>query len=438
MEARSLWWVLRNNRSRQRDDAARFRSGGVVERVASLVARQFLAAAAAFGILVLAACGTLSPQDLTAIAELEPSPTPVADVVAMFGGNPSGDGVFDARGPTFAPDEAWRFPAADITSPPVVSGGLVLVSVADGASESGFYLSAFDARAQRELWRFATGRQVYSAPAVSDGVVYLASTDSRLYALDAATGEEQWRFQAVGGSWASPVVSDGTVFFTASDGHLYALDATTGEERWRFELFGPRQLDANSFGRGTWLSPSVHDGTVYAGSLDWHLYAIDAATGQEKWRFKTKGAVWGSPAISDGMVYFGSNDLNLYAVDAATGVERWKFRSHWPLRASPVVFNNTVIFQRGYVHGLDSATGEEKWRTEIIAQGSAAQPIASGGNGLVYLTGRGDIYALDPETGAMWWEKDVEGSPSGYLTVEDNALYAVIRQRDGAYLLALE
>ena len=138
------------------------------------------------------------------------------------------------------------------------------------------------------------------------------------------------------------------------------------------------------------------------------------------------------------MAYFGSNDLNLYAVDAATGVERWKFRSHWPLRASPVVFNDTVVFQRGYVHGLDAGTGEEKWRTEIIAQGSAAQPIASGGNGLVYLTGRGDVYALDPETGAMWWEKDVEGSPSGYLTVEDNALYAVIRQRDGAYLLALE
>ena len=149
---------------------------GAVERVASLVARQFLAAAAAFGILVLAACGTLSPQDLTAIAELEPSPTPVADVVAMFGGSPSGDGVFDARGPTFAPDEAWRFPAADITSPPVVSGGLVLIGVADGASESGFYLTAFDARAQRELWRFATGRQVYSAPAVSDGVVYVSST----------------------------------------------------------------------------------------------------------------------------------------------------------------------------------------------------------------------------------------------------------------------
>ena len=412
-----------------------FRSAGAV---LSAAACRLLPAWVALGILALAACGELSPADQTAVAQLEPSPTPVADVVAMFGGNPSGDGVFDARGPTFAPDEAWRFPAADITSPPVVSGGLILVGVADGTSESGFYLTAFDARSQRELWRFATGRQVYSAPAVSDGVVYVSSLDSRLYALDAATGEEQWRFEAVGGSWASPVVSDGTIFFTASDGHLYALDATTGEERWRFELFGPRQLDANSFGRGTWLSPSVDGGVVYAGSLDWHLYAIDAATGQENWRFKTKGPVWGSPAVYDGVVYFGSDDLNLYAVDAATGAEKWRFRSHWPLKASPVVFDGTVVFQRGYVYGFDAATGEEKWKTEIVPQRSSAQPIVSRGNGLLYLTSWRGVYAVDVESGKPWWDFNVEGTPSGYLTVEDNILYAVIRQDGAAYLLALE
>ena len=411
---------------------------GAIARVVSPVGRRLLPAAAAFGILVLTACGELSPQDLTAVAQLGPSPTPVADVVAMFGGNPSGDGVFDARGPTFAPDEAWRFPAADITSPPVVSAGLVFIGVADGASESPFYLTAFDSRAQRELWRFATDGEVYAAPAVSNGVVFVASRDRRVYAVEAATGQEKWRFEAVGRLWASPVVADGSVFFTSSDGHLYALDAATGQERWKFEVFGLRQLDANSFGRGTWLSPSVDGGVVYAGSLDWHVYAIDAATGEEKWRFKTKGAVWGSPAVSDGVVYFGSDDLNVYAVDAETGVEKWKFRSQWPLKASPVVFEDTVVVHRGYVHGLSADKGEEKWRSDIIPQRSSAQPIVSGGNGLVYLMGWGDIYAFDAATGSPWWDVHVEGSPSGYLTVEDDILYAVIRQQDGAYLLALE
>ena len=405
--------------------------------VVSAVARRLLPVGL-FGVLVLAACGDLSPEDMTAVAQLEPSPTPVADVVAMFGGGPSGDGVLDARGPVFSPGEAWRFPAPAITSPPVVSGGLVFMGVADPAAESRFYLAAFDTRAQRELWRFAAEREVYSAPAVSGGVVFVASRDGLLYALDAGSGQEKWRFEAVGRPWASPVVSDGAVFFTASDGHLYALDAATGEERWRTKIFGPRNLDANSAGSGTWLTPSVDGGVVYAGSLDWHLYALDAATGEEKWRFKTKGPVWGSPAVSNGVVYFGSDDLTVYAVDAATGAEKWTFRSQWPLKASPVVFEDTVIFQRGYVHGLDAATGEEKWRTEIVPQRSSAQPIVSRGDGLLYLTGWGDIYAFDAKTGSPWWEFDVEGSPSGYLTVEEGFLYAPILRREGGYLLALE
>ena len=186
------------------------------------------------------------------------------------------------------------------------------------------------------------------------------------------------------------------------------------------------------------MSPSFYDGTVYAGSLDWHLYAIDAATGQEDWRFKTKGAVRGSPAISGGVAYFGSDDLNLYAVDAKTGVERWRFRSHWPIRASPVVSNDTVVFQRGYVYGLDAGTGEEKWSISA-PQGISAQPIISRGNGLLYLTSWIGVYALDVESGTPWWSVDVEGQPSGFLTVEDGMLYAVIRDRSGgAYLLALE
>ncbi len=406
-------------------------------RVVSPVLRRLLPVAA-LAMLVLAACGELSPEDMTAVAGLEPSPTPIADVVAMHGGGPSGDGVLDARGPVFSPGEAWRLPDTAVISPPIVSGGLVLMGVADPAAESPFFLSAFDTGAQRELWRFATGREVYSAPAVSDGLVFVASRDGVLYALDVGTGEEKWRFEPLGRPWASPIVADGSVFFTASDGNVYALDAATGEERWKVEIFGPRNLDANSAGSGTWLTPSVEGGVVYAGSLDWHVYALDAATGGEKWRFKTKGPVWGSPAVANGVVYFGSDDLKLYAVDAATGAEKWTFMSQWPIKASPVVFEDTVIYQRGYVHGLDAATGEEKWRTDIIPQRSTAQPVVSGANGLVYLTGWGDVYAFDAKTGSPWWEFDVEGSPSGYLTVEDDILYVPILRREGSYLLALE
>ncbi len=61
-------------------------------------------------------------------------------------------------------------------------------------------------------------------------------------------------------------------------------------------------------------SPSIADEVVYIGSLDHHLYAVDANTGHEKWRFETEGAVVSTAAIADGVVYFVSEAGLLYAV----------------------------------------------------------------------------------------------------------------------------
>jgi outer membrane protein assembly factor BamB len=61
-------------------------------------------------------------------------------------------------------------------------------------------------------------------------------------------------------------------------------------------------------------SPAVAGGTVYVGSFDDHLYAIDAETGQEQWRFETDEWVRSSPAVAGGTVYVGSFDGHLYAL----------------------------------------------------------------------------------------------------------------------------
>ena len=87
-----------------------------------------------------------------------------------------------------------------------------------------------------------------------------------------------------------------------------------------------------NFTTGGWVvSPALSpDGkTVYAGSDDASLYAVDAATGTQVWAFKTGYAVRSSPALSpDGKtVYVGSGDSNLYAVDAATGKQVWAFKT---------------------------------------------------------------------------------------------------------------
>ncbi|MBT2453054.1 PQQ-binding-like beta-propeller repeat protein [Streptomyces sp. ISL-43] len=69
------------------------------------------------------------------------------------------------------------------------------------------------------------------------------------------------------------------------------------------------------------------DGVVYLGG-ERGLYALDAATGQQWWRFST-GGEWGEgsgPAVADGTVYVGSGSSQ-YAVDAHSGQQRWAFHT---------------------------------------------------------------------------------------------------------------
>ena len=63
-----------------------------------------------------------------------------------------------------------------------------------------------------------------------------------------------------------------------------------------------------------------------------------------KWKFQTDGAVISTPAVSGGTVYFGSSDHNLYALDGASGALRWKFATKGRITSSPAVTGGRVYF----------------------------------------------------------------------------------------------
>lgn len=73
-------------------------------------------------------------------------------------------------------------------------------------------------------------------------------------------------------------------------------------------------------------SPAVADGVVYIGSRNGKLYAIDAASGSQKWVYQTNGPITSSPAVADGVVYIGSWDFSLYAIDATSGTKKWSYQ----------------------------------------------------------------------------------------------------------------
>ena len=90
--------------------------------------------------------------------------------------------------------------------------------------------------------------QNQSAPAISDGWVYLSHHEGALFAVDIQSGQDKWKVQTGGDIFSdghSPAISDGVVYFGSPDGRLYAFDSRSGAEKWSFRraapLAAPRQ-----------------------------------------------------------------------------------------------------------------------------------------------------------------------------------------------------
>jgi len=85
--------------------------------------------------------------------------------------------------------------------------------------------------------------------------------------------------------------------------------------------------------------------TVYIGSHDKKIYALDIKEGLLKWAFCTNGKInYSSPTVVRDVVYIGSQDNYLYALDAKNGELKWKFKSLGWIESSPAVFEDTVFF----------------------------------------------------------------------------------------------
>ena len=88
-----------------------------------------------------------------------------------------------------------------------------------------------------------------------------------------------------------------------------------------------------------------NDVSVIFGSYDGNFYALDAATGDERWRFDAGGPISGSATVLDGIVYFATLKGQTIALDAATGRKVWAFPDG---RYSPVVADRTRLYLVGY------------------------------------------------------------------------------------------
>jgi outer membrane protein assembly factor BamB len=323
----------------------------------------------------------------------------------------------------------WKFDlGAPSLSTPLVADGFIAVGTSQGVrilTRHGSQRCSFD-----------KAGEVISRPATDGERIFFGSTNYLIYAMDSHC-KELWSFQTRDRVKADPVVEKGVVYVGSYDGHFYALDAKTGKEIWvfpenemktnkpsEFEIVNQEkkadsttQTEPNravasevkkqgptDVGGFSYSSAAIHNGIIFVGNLDYRIYALDAATGEMLWRYKTGAPVTSSPTVANSTVYFGSNDGNVYAINIENPKQptvRWKVPTRDWVNSSVRLDEGTAFIGSNdrRLYALDAQSGGARWS---FATRGPAISIPAVFKSLVFIAGGagdGTIYALNKKTG---------------------------------------
>ncbi len=241
----------------------------------------------------------------------------------------------------------------------------------------------------------------------------------------AAPGDLLWSYSVGSIQYSCPAVSaNGTIYVGSSDNKLYALNPD-GTQQWAY--LTPSDVVG---------SPAVSiNGTIYVGSLDKKLYALNP-DGTLQWSYPAGSAIYSSPAVSaNGTIYVGSNDRKLHALNP-DGTLQWSYLTGSSVLSSPAVSANGTIYvgsgdKKLYVLNPD---GTLQWAYGMGGAIQMSSPAVSA-NGTIYV-GNADnkLYALNPDGTLQWTYTtggDVVSSPAVsangtiYVGSRDRNLYAL-------------
>jgi len=214
---------------------------------------------------------------------------------------------------------------------------------------------------------------------------------------------------------STPVVKDGVVFYGAEDRVFRAIQSSTGAELWSYTC------GRSTGGKSILSAAAIDQDTVYFGSYDGRVQALDTHSGRPYWVTQICDSVGSSPALAPaiGRLFIGlefsgqENKGGIAALDLVTGEQIWKYAFPSYTHATPLyiqAYNQVLIGgNEGLLYSFDAISGELQWKFETAG---GAQYVGGG-------FGQGDI-KLAPVY-------DAETDQVGFSSM-DGHVYVIERQ----------
>jgi outer membrane protein assembly factor BamB len=221
-----------------------------------------------------------------------------------------------------------------------------------------------------------------------------------------------------------PAADDDAVYVASREGEVKAFNAVTGKQLWSNHFSGH---PSNKLNRSARFSGGIHlaPDTLFIGTENAQVLAIDKNTGKLRWLVKVSGEVIASPIYSSGMVVVHTSRGDLIALDSNSGEEVWVLNNKQPkltLRgsATPSISQGGIIYGRadGFVAAALLSSGQPLWQLPVARPYGATEldrivdvdmkPIIR--NGIIYtLAYNGNLVAIDLLKGQQLWERKYSG-----------------------------
>ena len=218
---------------------------------------------------------------------------------------------------------------------------------------------------------------------------------------------------------SAPIVLDGRLFALDAEAMLVALDASSGEERWRTDLSPEGESGDQGFGGGV----AGEGDRVFAATGFGEVLGIDASSGEIAWRTALGAAVRAAPAVASGLLVVVTRDNRAFGVDASSGEIVWRAPSltsdaGFLGGASPAIVGNLALlpFASGELVAVEVRSGRRLWSAILTGgrRGLARSAISDVtgdpvvvGPFVIAANQAGRMVAIDARSGQRAWTRSI-------------------------------